>query len=381
MRLKIGVQRSTTIGETEIVKICVLLMCIASILQYSMIFQTWSILINGCKYLIPVLGAVVTIMKARRVADFWSFLLGCVAGTVVLFTCLRSGNFSYLLVCIILILSHRLKVNDFVRISYITLIIGGGMHVLLWILNCVGNMGYPVFYNVSERRISFLFTHPNIAAIKLGWGVVMYIWLEWDRLTRKKLFMCFLIVALIYYSTKADSCLILFGFVALVAMREICFIRKTVIFFSKYSFFLLGVLSLMFAKLYVGGSRLMNLARMLDIFFSRRLAMAYLAIQDNGISLFGQSITKQHEWSELFNFGNYTVDNLYIYFFVSIGLFLFLITSVGFYRLGIYKDYKAALIVLIFSLYALIEVHCLYISNCFALLLLKCVIFKEEKIE
>ena len=55
--------------------------------------------------------------------------------------------------------------------------------------------------------------------------------------------------------------------------------------------------------------------------------------------------------------------------------------SVGFYRIGRHRDYKASLIVLIFSLYALIEVHCLYLSNCFALLLLKCVLFREKKIE
>ena len=46
-----------------------------------------------------------------------------------------------------------------------------------------------------------------------------------------------------------------------------------------------------------------------------------------------------------------------------------------------YKDYKAALVVITFSLYALIENHCLYLTNCFAILLLKCVIFKEKKIK
>lgn len=109
--------------------------------------------------------------------------------------------------------------------------------------------------------------------------------------------------------------------------------------------------------------------------------MAYLAVQDNGVSLCGQSITKFHEWSELFNFGNYTIDSLYIYFYVCIGIVYFFLISLGFYKLGKYKDYKASAVVLVFSLYAMIEVHCLYLSNCFALLLLKCVIFRNQKIE
>lgn len=210
---------------------------------------------------------------------------------------------------------------------------------------------------------------------------MMYIWLQWDKLTKRKLFVCFLIVSLIYYSTKADSCLILWGYIVLVAMRNVSFVRKITIFVSRYSFAMLGALSFALAKLYLDTGSLMHWARALDVFFNRRIAMAYLAIKDNGISLFGQPITRVHEWSEIFDFGNYTVDSLYVYFFVSIGLFWFLAISLGFYELGKYKDYKLALIALIFSLYALIEVHCLYLSNCFALLLLKCVIFRNERIE
>lgn len=379
--MKIKFWCTTRVSETGFVKICVLLMCIASILQDSMIFQSWNILINACKYMIPMLGILVFIIKAMRVASFKSFLLICIVCATIIVTCIQSGDYSYLLVCIILILSQRLKINDFVNISYRTLIIGGGLHILLWLINCVINLGYPVFYNVSEGRISFLFTHPNIAAIKLGWGVVMYIWLQWEKLTKKKLLACFFAVLVVHYSTKADSCIILMGYILLVAFRNIGIVRKATVFFSKYSFFLFGALSFGFSLIYMGSGKLMQWARILDVFFNRRLAMAYLAIQDNGITLFGQSITRQHEWSEIFNFGNYTVDSLYVYFFVSIGLFWFLVISAGFYRIGRYRDYKASLIVLIFSLYALIEVHCLYLSNCFALLLLKCVLFREKKIE
>jgi|GEM_PF-4407915 len=54
--MKMKFWRTTRVSETGFVKICVLLMCIASILQASMIFQSWSILINACKYMIPMLG-------------------------------------------------------------------------------------------------------------------------------------------------------------------------------------------------------------------------------------------------------------------------------------------------------------------------------------
>ena len=129
--MKIKFRRTTQISETGFVKICVLLMCIASILQASMIFQSWSILINGCKYMIPVLGIWVFIMKARRIASLQSFLLICIVCATIIVTCMRSGDYSYLLVCIILILSQKLKIDDFIKISYRTLIIGGGTRPIM----------------------------------------------------------------------------------------------------------------------------------------------------------------------------------------------------------------------------------------------------------
>ncbi len=57
--MKIKFWCTTRVSETGFVKICVLLMCIASILQASMIFQSWSLLINACKYMILMLGILV----------------------------------------------------------------------------------------------------------------------------------------------------------------------------------------------------------------------------------------------------------------------------------------------------------------------------------
>lgn len=209
----------------------------------------------------------------------------------------------------------------------------------------------------------------------------MYIWLEWDKLTHMKIAFCWLAIIILYITTKSDSCLILFMYLIMVSLRKISIIKTAIVLFSKYCFLLFGVFNFIVAKLYVYGGHWTRLVRQLDIFFSRRIAMAYLAIQDNGISLIGQRIKQEHEWDLLFNFGNYTVDNLYVYFYVCIGFIYFVFIWIGFYKLGKYKDYKVALIVVIFSLYALIEVHCLYLANCFALLLLKCLIFREKKIE
>ncbi|RHO89923.1 hypothetical protein DW061_06065 [Ruminococcus sp. AF42-9BH] len=186
---------------------------------------------------------------------------------------------------------------------------------------------------------------------------------------------------MIYASTKADSCLIILFYLIMVALSKFSIVQKLTIRFSKYCFLILGAFNILMAQLYRDAGKWTSLIRSLDLFFSRRLAMAYLAINDNGLSIIGQTITEEHEWNELFNFGNYTIDSLYIYFYVCIGIVYFVLIAVGFWKLAKYKDYRAALIVIIFSLYAMIEVHCLYLTNCFALLLLKYVIFNSKRIE
>lgn len=109
--------------------------------------------------------------------------------------------------------------------------------------------------------------------------------------------------------------------------------------------------------------------------------MGYLAIQENGMTLLGQSIGMNHEWDSFFNYNGYTVDSTYIYLYVCIGIVYFVLISIGFFKLRKYKSYKAALMVIAFSLFCLVEVHSIYLTNSFALLLLKAVIFKEKELK
>ena len=369
------------VTEVDILKLAEMLMCISGMMQSSVLFASWSIVYDGLKYMIPVLGALIVILRIHSVTKLRYIMTTLGISILIVLTCILTKDYSYFVLCIILVLSKKMTINDFVRISFKVLLFFGGMQIGIWLLNCVVHLGYPVFYNQSERRISFLFSHPNIAAIKLGWGIVMYTWLKWDQLNWKKWGGCAIAAVMLYSSTKADSCMIILFYLIMVALSRFSIVQRLTIRFSKYCFLILGAFNILMAQLYRDAGKVTSLIRSLDLFFSRRLAMAYLAINDNGLSIIGQTITKEHEWNELFNFGNYTIDSLYIYFYVCIGIVYFVLIAIGFWKLAKYKDYRAALIVIMFSLYAMIEVHCLYLTNCFALLLLKYVIFNNKRIE
>lgn len=136
-------------------------------------------------------------------------------------------NYSFLLICIFLVTAKSITIQKFIKYNLSILTIGIIVHVTLWVINLVLNFGYPVFMNNNEYRISFLFTHPNIAAIKFGWAIIMYIWLIWEKVNLKHLIKCFLIIILVYITTKSDSCLIVLFSCYLLAYANIVKLRNT----------------------------------------------------------------------------------------------------------------------------------------------------------
>lgn len=256
----------------------------------------------------------------------------------------------------------------------------GGGHILLWAVNIVIPFGLTVYANERERRIAFGFTHPNICAIKFGWGILMYLWLNWNRMTRKKWILLYSLSILFYATTKSDSWLIVLAVLMFVGLKKLKILSKAISTFSYVAFPVLGLLNILSCIKYLSTGTLSRYLIGLDCFFNRRISMGYLAIKENGMTLLGQSIELIHEWDVVFNYNSYTIDSAYIYLYVCIGIVYFIIISIGFFKLRRYRDYRVALIILAFSLFALIEVHSIYLTNSFALLLLKAVIFKEKQI-
>ena len=374
-------RESWKVTDNDLLKFAVFLMCVSEMLQTSVIFSSWTIVIDGLKYMVPIIGVFIVFLR-RHTSTHFTYILKCIlVSSIIIITCFFTKDFSYFLVCIILVLSRYLKIDDFIRISFRVLIIFSILNIFLWVLNLIVNLGYPIYYNEAERRISFLFIHPNFAALKLGWGVVMYVWLKWNDLKNRNLIICFLAVIILYITTKADSCIIILFFLFMVVLRNVERIKNVTILFSKYCFFILGIFSLGIAKMYENAGKLTSIVRSLDLLFSRRFAMSYLAIKDNGLSIIGQTVNMKHSWDSLFNFEDYMIDSLYIYLYVCIGIVYFILIGIAFMKLAKYRNYKISIVIIAFSLFAMIEVHCLYLSNCFVLLLLKYVIFKEDKVE
>lgn len=106
--------------------------------------------------------------------------------------------------------------------------------------------------------------------------------------------------------------------------------------------------------------------------------MSALAFRNNGITIAGKIVDNSHMWEESFPFGNFTIDTLYTYFFVSIGLLYFILIAISFFILSNKGNYLIAICILTFSCYATIELRILYPTTCFVLIFLSEFIRKRK---
>lgn len=352
---------------------------LADWMQSSLLFQNVLFIVEILKYL--AFGAGFLSLYSEYRSDWKNPEVFKIAALMILMfiTCVRTHNMSYLLIVLFIVTSRSIDIDSFIEINLKLSIVCAAFQIGAWLLNCFIDLGFPVFANEWEHRIGFLYVHPNIAALKIGWTLIMWFWLKWGEITKVERCIAIAAITILYLATGSDSCLILYVFLAMEALKKNELVKKLVLFAGKFIFPIAGIVFFVLSRLFVGYGFISKFGQFLDVFFSKRFAMAHLAIKENGITLLGQSISMKHDWEgmdTLFNFGDYTIDCLYIYFFVVIGLVWFAIISFGFYSfLKKNKSYKYAVVIVIFSLYAMIELHCLYPPKCFALLLLKDCLF------
>lgn len=123
IRLKI----KSRVTKTDIQDINITLLAIVSIMQASEIFYKTDWLIGSIKYLILVLSIVILCLQYvdRKVSIRSTFLIAGVT-TVLAYTCIRTRNFSFFLICLFLITGKSTTIDNFVRRSLNVLIIFGG---------------------------------------------------------------------------------------------------------------------------------------------------------------------------------------------------------------------------------------------------------------
>ena len=108
---------SWKVTDNELLKFAVILMCVSGMLQSSVVFNSWTIVIDGMKYMVPIIGVFIVFLRQHTSTRLTYIVKSVLISSIILLTCFLTNDFSFLLVCIILMLSRSLKINDFIRIN------------------------------------------------------------------------------------------------------------------------------------------------------------------------------------------------------------------------------------------------------------------------
>ena len=302
-------------------------------------------------------------------------------GTLLLYTSYRTDNYSLFIIYLMILVAHNLTITNCAKILQKCIIFFVGIHILLWIF--VSAMNGIVYY--TNGRISFLLSNPNFCSLFCVWYFIMDLWIHWDEVTYARLFCIIIISGLIYVTTRSDAVFIIIPAIVMYIFRKVGHIKKFCNVISGYIFAILGGFSLVGAYVYFNKGIIGRVLKALDgRIFNNRFAMSNFATHREGLTWLGKPVNFYAKWSETYKMysfiGHYTIDNLYILLFVSFGIIYFLIISYGLFKVSRCKIYKVSVMIIMFSLYALCEVHNIYIYNCFVLVMLKYWIFKEKEI-
>lgn len=362
----------------DVVKIIIGLFFVADFFQQFVLTSSYKAVFSFFKYA----GAFVSILywlSYRRI-KIKTIFIEAVLGCLLLYTSVVSHNFSYFIIFCMVIISKKYTIEEYVKFTTKCIVIEIGIAFCLWITSAVIDIGIPFYYDIAEKRISFGLGHPNLLAMKIIWVTFAYLLFSNRQNVKIRIAEALIIQVLFFYLT--DSATFVFGVLTtiLFSFKHNRIVASCINNVAKWIFPLTAGFIYMVAYYHNYGTNtfLVQLSSIVDYLSNFRISMAALAIRQNGLTLLGNVVNYEHKWEEVYRFGNFTIDTLYVYFFVSIGILYLLAVSLLFWKLSSYKNVDISLSIILFALSGLAELSVIYITTCFVMIYLKLIVFGDE---
>lgn len=242
-----------------------------------------------------------------------------------------------------------------------------------------GISNYALYGGYYGRiRFHFGFSHPNVFSIYLFNLIIMWIYLNYDKIKMKNIIIIFLISFILQLLTDTRT-----SFIDIIIVLLIVVIvkkwpnNKIIKQLAMWITPTLSILVLIACKFYLTGNQLLLL---LDSIFSARIRLGAYAYTNYGLTLLGQNMENINiEWDSNWRLSGFTFDCTFSYLMMNQGVIWLIIIIIGFYLLAKKGDDKIAIMVVAWGLYALTEVHGINGFRCFPILLLSILLRPENR--
>lgn len=267
------------------------------------------------------------------------------------------------------------KIASFMYKCQITFLI---LHTIMALIAGIIS-GYSLFSDIiGVLRWNAGFVHPNTVSIYLFGIIVLWVWLNFERITKKHIGNIMLLSLAAYILTKTRTALLVqLVFLFLLAWYK-SKIRSTKFlnWCSALVVPVIGGLLFFFIHSYSAGN---SLSAWLDRLLSGRIRLGAYAYERYGLTMFGENLKNMEVvWDEIWRLSGHTFDSVYSFFFSNQGLIWLAVIIIAFACLVKRKCTKINIMLLVWSLYGISETHVLDGTRFFPILLVSLLIGSEE---
>lgn len=283
------------------------------------------------------------------------------------YTSYRTGNLRMLMIVAFCVASHRQNINETIRFLFCYETFFLLLHVIIALATSMFGKNNSIYMS-GEMKYTFGFGHPNTFSCLLTNVLLMWTWLNYERLRKIHILIQILLVLFFYVFTGTRTILI----TVFVFAMLFCYLKvscRDMSLLVRYLIPIAVVCHMIVIPMYINGH---PLAVLLNKILSTRVKLGAYWFTQKGLSVFGQNLMNaQAVWDEVWQFsGEVPFDNLYTYLLINIGMVWLAFLSVLFYRISFLKNAKYNLFLIVWALYGVTEVHGINPVMLFPLLLL-----------
>lgn len=363
--------------EILIYEIGILIFIIKIFLGINVFFKTSNLVDNFLNCLACV--AIIVSYWHKRYSKKRLLFIG-ISTFILAFFSKRVDNYyffiSWLIIC-------RIDKNNFQRIIKLIYRIEVILVIFIIIMSIICLIfDYKIDLLFSYRRgikaFNFGFVHSNLFSAILVNILNMWIWLNYNRITKKVYIYLFIINICNYYFTKTRTSFIIVNFllfiIFIIKNYNQKFLKVILKFFSKYLFLALGFTVALLTHLYLENNKI---SLIVDRILTGRIKLATYALVNYKYTFLGQFINFKINWDTIFELNNFTFDCLYSQLFFNFGVIWFMFLSFSFYKISKKLDERSTILLMIWCLYGITEMHGILCFFGFQVLFLG-LIFKEN---
>lgn len=336
----------------------ILLLILKSIIPFSAVIPDIPLVDSVLQYSATLL-LVISITKKRY--SFRTFMLYLMLTIVSVYCCLQVHEWGMLITVITVLAIRDENFDKIIRFIYQYEMVIFIMHVIISILLLpITNVLSGVYK--GQHALVFGFAHKNSFSIILFNLIIMWFWLNYEKVSRKKASYIVILGCILFYLANTRTA------IAVLLVFYILFVNASKHGYSKVleivSMGIFPALSFMWfaaIKYYSVGYYLL---RKVNSLLSDRLVMAAYYYNEVGFSLFGQNVNDiRVVWNPEYNLsGSLTFDSTYSYLLISRGIVFIILCSTIFVLLSRKKSNKINIFIIVWALYSITEAVGL---NCF----------------